>query len=116
MWLSGLARADLRSSQMPLENILAVAKCADRTSLHDGDLVSCGEDPHPMRDDNHHRIGRFHSFDDLEQHPLADIVQAGIGFVENNYVRIAEKRPRKPKMLAKAAREICPPANDERVI
>src|ERR1700693_2327727 len=43
--LRGFARADLGAGQIPLEDFLAVAECADRAALHDGNLVRCGEDP-----------------------------------------------------------------------
>src|SRR5713226_10529456 len=79
MRLRRFARADLRPGQIPLENFLAVAECADRAALHNGNLVRCSEDPYPVGDDDHRRIGRFHSFDGFEEHPLAEVVQAGVG-------------------------------------
>ena len=99
--------------QISLANILAVAECAERATLHDGDLVGCGEDADAVGDDDHHRIGRLQSLDGLKQHALADMVQAGIGLVENHQARVAKKCPCKAEVLAKWALLSGPRALDD---
>src|ERR1700687_3818962 len=111
-----VAAGDLRACQTPLEDFLAVTECADRTALHNGNLVRCGEDPYPVGDDDHRRIGRLHPFNGLEEHALAEIVEAGVRLVEYHEVRVAKKRPRKAEALAKPTREIGPSANDDRIV
>ena len=72
--------------------------------------------PYPVGDDDHRRIGRLHPFNGIEEHALAEIVQAGVRLVENHEVRVAKKRPRKAEALAKPTREIGPSANDDRIV
>src|ERR1700753_1636287 len=91
---------------MPLEDLLAVAERTDRAVLHDRDLVGRGEDTDPVSDDDDRRMGRLQALDGLEQHAFAEIVEAGVGLIENHKARIAEKSARQSEALAKAAREM----------
>src|SRR5438874_8981054 len=98
--------------QTPYENILAVAERADHTALHDGKLVRCAEDPYPVGDDDDSCIGRLHPLNGVEEHALAESVQAGVRLVEDHKMRVAKERPCKAEALAKPTREIDPAAND----
>src|SRR5689334_21981688 len=99
---------------MPLEDFPAATERTDRTALHDRDLVRCAEDPHPMRNDDHSGIRGLHPFDGVEQHAFPEVVQAGVRLVENDEVRIAEKRASKTKVLAKATGQMGRSATDDR--
>src|SRR6185437_5111787 len=111
-----LARSNLGACQTPFENFPALTECADRSALHDGKLVRYAEDPYPVGDDDDSRIGCLHPFNGVEEHALAETVQAGVRFVEDNEVRVAEKRPRKAEALAKPTREIGPCDIDDRIV
>ena len=69
-----------------------------------------------MGDDDHHRIGRLHLFDGVEQHALAETVEARIRLVEHHEVRLAKERPGKTEALAKPARQMGPTAGDDRIV
>ena len=110
------ARSNLRAGQTPLENFPALAEGGNRAVLHDGNLVRYAQDPDPVGDDDDSGIGRLHPFNSVEQHALAERVQAGVRLVENHEVRVAEERPCKAEALAKPAWKIGASANQDRIV
>ena len=70
-----------------------------------------------MGDDDDSGIGRLHPFNGVEQHALAERVEAGVRLVQDHEVRVAEERPCKAEALAKwanALTEIIGPAVERR--
>src|SRR6516162_6203061 len=90
---------------MALEAFLALTERAECAALHDGNLVRGREDTHSVGDDYHRDVGGLHLLDGIEEDALADIVEAGIRFVEDHKARGAKKGPRQSEALAISARK-----------
>ena len=69
-----------------------------------------------MGDDDDSCIGCLHPFNGVEEHSLAETVQAGVRLVEDHEVRVAEKRPCKAEALAKPTWKIGPCDIDDRIV
>src|SRR5262249_3771172 len=54
--------------------------------------------------------------DGVEQHALAEVIEARVRLIENNKMRVAKEGTRETKVLAKATGQIGRSAGDDRVV
>src|SRR4029077_20853031 len=101
---------------MPLEDFLAIAERGDRAILHDGNLVRSSENTHSMSDHDHRAVGDLHLFNGIQEHAFADVVEAGVGLIENHKAWVTKKGPRKAETLAKSTRKSEAPIGNRGVI